>query len=118
MCAVVLAVALVSCGRSGDGDISAEARAQLEPMVANIRRAAEASDRDGAARALADVRQTVAGLHARRLVDDERTRAILTAAARVEEQLSLVPTTTTSPAVTAPTAPTTPTAPPTARAAR
>lgn len=88
--------ALGGCGGGNGDEISSAARDQLAPLVANVRRAAEAFDPDGAARSLADVSRAVEQLRARGAIGDARAQEILGAAARVKSQLALAPTTTTT----------------------
>jgi hypothetical protein len=112
--ALMFVALLASCGGSSSGEITDQARSELQPLVAEVRRAAESFDPDGAANALAGLRQAVAALHARQEIDSARAEAILTAAARVEARLSLTPTTTIPPtppsSTAAPTSTTAPTA--------
>jgi hypothetical protein len=101
--ALVLPLGVGACGGSSDGDISDGARAALAPLVAGVRSAAESLDPAGAAHALGDVRQEVERLRASGALGEERARAILANAARVESRLALIPTPTITTTTTAPT---------------
>ena len=89
------AVALAGCGSSAPG-ITEDASRQLELQVAAVRNAAAAVDREGAERALADLRRSVEDLRARDEISDGRRSEVLDAAAAVEARLLSIPTTTTT----------------------
>jgi hypothetical protein len=89
------AVALAGCGSSAPG-ITEDASRQLEFQVAAVRNAAASVDREGAERALADLRRSVEDLRARDEISDGRRSEVLDAAAAVEAQLLSIPTTTTT----------------------
>jgi hypothetical protein len=106
--ALVLAFALGGCGGSSGSELSTATRAQLTPLVREVRRAAESLDRAGAKRALANLQRAVAEDQQRGNISPASAVQILSAAAGVESRLALVPTTTT----TATTTTTTTTLPP------
>jgi HAMP domain-containing protein len=89
------AVALAGCGSSAPG-ITEDASRQLELQVAAVRNAAASVDREGAERALADLRRSVEDLRARDEISAGRRSEVLDAAAAVEAQLLSIPTTTTT----------------------
>jgi HAMP domain-containing protein len=99
------AVALAGCGSSAPG-ITEDASRQLELQVAAVRNAAASVDREGAERALADLRRSVEDLRARDEISDGRRSEVLDAAAAVEAQLLSIPTTTTTTTTTTPPPPT------------
>lgn len=94
----LLLLALVSCGQQAVG-IGQRASAALDPQVQQVRAAATADDQAGAARELAELRQTVADLRQRGELSEERAAKVLAAAAEVEAQLGsgTAPTTQVSP---------------------
>ena len=101
---VVLAVcALTACGGEPPS-VSDRAATQLHAQVTAVRTAVGARDADGAARALEELRASVARLRRRGDVSADRATAILAAAAGVERQLVSITTTTTT-TTTAPPAP-------------
>lgn len=89
---------LVSCGQHATG-IGQRASAALDPQVQQVRAAATAGDQAGAARKLAELRQTVADLRQRGELSEEGAAKVLAAAAEVETQLGsgTTPTTQVSP---------------------
>jgi hypothetical protein len=92
---VTLALSLSACGGASN-DISANARDQLAPMVAEVRRLASSYDPYGALLALGRLRDTVVTLHNRGELGDDRAVAIFSAARDVERKLASAPTTTTT----------------------
>jgi hypothetical protein len=89
------AIALAGCGSSAPG-ITEDASRQLQLQVAAVRNAAASVDREGAERALADLRRSVEDLRSRDEISDGRRSEVLDAAAAVEAQLLAIPTTTTT----------------------
>lgn len=87
---------LAACGGESGG-ISDETSRSLQSQVQSIRQSAQSFDPDGVARGLAELRASVAELKAQGELDDERAAEILAAAADVEAQIDVVPTTTTAP---------------------
>ena len=77
---------LVGCGQEGAG-IGQSASAALDPQVQQVRAAATSGDRAGAARELAELRQTVADLRQRGELSESAAAGVLAAAAEVEAQL-------------------------------
>ncbi|HEV2760575.1 MAG TPA: hypothetical protein VGV86_13500 [Acidimicrobiales bacterium] len=77
---------LVGCGQEGAG-IGQSASAALDPQVQQVRAAATRGDRAGAARELAELRQTVADLRQRRELTESAAAKVLAAAAEVEARL-------------------------------
>ncbi len=94
--ALAAALTLGGCGGGSDGGVSATARAQLEPLVRQVRRAAESHDRQGTERALAELQRAVASSQKNRDISPTRAAQILAAVAQVESRLTLIPTTTTT----------------------
>ncbi len=109
--ALVLAFALAGCGGSSGSGLSTATRAQLTPLVREVRRAAESLDRASTKRALANLQRAVAEDQQRGDIRPASAVQILSAAAGVESHLTLVPTTTTT--VTTTTTTTTQPPPPT-----
>jgi hypothetical protein len=104
--ALALGLALSGCGGSSGGGLSTATRAQLTPLVREVRRAAESLDRAGTKRALANLQRAVAEDQQRGDISPASAVQILTAAAGVESRLTLVPTTTTVTTTTTTTTPT------------
>lgn len=77
---------LVACGQQGEG-IGQRAFAALDPQVQQVRAAATSGDRAGAARELAELRQTVADLRQRGELTEAGAARVLAAAAEVEARL-------------------------------
>jgi len=100
--AVGIAIALGACG-GGAGGLSATTRTRLEPLVEQIRRAAESRDRQGTQRALAQLQTAVAADEQNGDISPTKAAQILAAAAQVQSRLPLIPTTTTTPTTTTPT---------------
>lgn len=96
---LVLLVLLVACGQGGDG-IGQSASAALDPHVQQVRAAATRGDRTGAARALTELRQTVADLRERGDLSEAGAARVLAAAAEVEAGLGAGATPTTQVAPT------------------
>ena len=94
--ALALAVVLSGCGGGSGSALSAATRAQLTPLVHEVRRAAESLDRAGARRALTNLQRAVAEDQQRGDISPASAVQILSAAAGVESRLVLVPTTTTT----------------------
>jgi hypothetical protein len=94
--ALALGLALSGCGGSSGGGLSTATRAQLTPLVREVRRAAESLDRAGTKRALANLQRAVATDQQRGAISPASAVQILTAAAGVDSRLALVPTTTTT----------------------
>ncbi len=100
---VALLVLVPACG--GDSQVSEAAATRLQPKVQALREAAATGSQDAAQRELAELRALVEELSATEELSDGGVRRVLTAAERVEANLSLLAATTTVP-------PTTTTAPP------
>ena len=94
--AFVLALALGGCGGSSGSGLSTATRAQLSPLVREVRRAAESLDRAGTKRALGNLQRAVAEDQRRGDISPASAVQILSATAGVESRLALVPTTTTT----------------------
>ena len=84
-----LLLLLVGCGQEGAG-IGQSASAVLDPHVQQVRAAATRGDRAGAARELAELRQTVADLRQRGELSESAAAKVLAAAAEVEAQLEAI----------------------------
>ena len=84
--APLVLVVLVGCGQQGAG-IGESASAALDPHVQQVRAAATSGDRAGAARELAELRQTVADLRQRGELSESGAARVLAAAAEVEARL-------------------------------
>ena len=82
----LLLLVLVGCGQE-DAGIGQTASAALNPQVQEVRSAAASGDRVGAARELAELRQTVADLRQRGELSESAAAKVLAAAAEVEAQL-------------------------------
>jgi hypothetical protein len=82
----LLLLLLVACGQE-DAGIGQSASAALDPQVQQVRAAATSGDRAGAARELAELRQTVADLRQRGELSESAAAKVLAAAAEVEAQL-------------------------------
>ena len=78
---------LVACGQEGAG-IGQSASAALDPQVQQVRAAATSGDRAGAARELAELRQTVAELRQQGDLSEAGAARVLAAAAEVEARLA------------------------------
>ena len=87
---LLLVVALAGCGGEA-ADLSDPAARDLQARVGQVRAAASAGDRAGVATALAGLRSAVAQHRSQGQVGEERAAGILSAAADVEANLSLVP---------------------------
>ena len=83
---LVLLLLLAACGQEGAG-IGQGASAALDPQVQQVRAAATRGDRVGAARELAELRQTVADLRQREELSEAGAARVLAAAAEVEARL-------------------------------
>lgn len=88
---VFVLLLLVGCGQEGAG-IGQRASAALDPHVQQVRAAATSGDRAGAARQLAELRQTVAELRQRGELSEPAAARVLAAAAEVEARLGAVAT--------------------------
>jgi hypothetical protein len=86
---------LAACGDDAPG-ISEETSGRLQYQVEAVRASAQSFDPAGVERRLAELRASVAELKADGALDDERSAAILAAAADVEALVDVVPTTTTT----------------------
>ena len=91
--AFALTLALGGCGGTSDSGLSAAARAELAPLVAQVRHAAESHDLGGTERALTALQRAVASYRDDGEIGSARATQILAAAARVRNNLALVPTT-------------------------
>ena len=95
-----LAMVLVLAGCSGGGGVSLSmtsgAASQLRTGVAAVHAAVASGDRTQAVQALANLQTTVTQLRHQGQVSSDRAAAILGAAADVEAQLGLLPTTTST----------------------
>lgn len=87
---LLLVVALAGCGGEA-ADLSDPAARDLQARVGQVRAAASAGDRAGVATALAGLRSAVAQHRSQGQVGEERAAGILSAAADVEANLSLLP---------------------------
>ena len=95
----LLLLLLVGCGQEGAG-IGQSASAVLDPQVQQVRAAASNGDPAGAARELAELRQTVAGLRQRGELSESAAAKVLAAAAEVEAQLAgITPATQVAPTI-------------------
>ena len=95
----LLLLLLVGCGQEGAG-IGQSASAALDPQVQQVRAAATNGDPAGAARELAELRQTVAGLRQRGELSESAAARVLAAAAEVEARLAgITPTTQVAPTI-------------------
>jgi hypothetical protein len=104
--ALAAVLALISCGGASTGSLSAPARTELDSLTAQLRRAAEAFDRQGAQQALTRLRQAVASDESKGELGETRGTQILEAAAGVANLLVLdvkptVASTTTTTTTTA-----------------
>jgi len=100
--AFAAAVVLGGCGGSTGGGLSATARTRLTTLVEGVRRAADSGDRQAAQQALANLQGVVSSYESHGDISSARAAQILTAAAGVERNLGLIPTTTTTTATTTP----------------
>jgi len=95
-----LAMLLVLAGCGGGGGVSLSmtsgAAGQLQAGVDAVHAAVASGDRTQAVQALASLQATVTQLRHQAQVSSDRAAAILGAAADVEAQLGLMPTTTTT----------------------
>jgi hypothetical protein len=99
--AVIVTLGLLGCG--GDSRaVSPAASAALEADVQQIRAAAAAGDLPSATLSLTDLRARVTTLHGQGELSDAAMERILNEAAAVEQNLTLIPTTTAAPAPAAP----------------
>jgi hypothetical protein len=99
--AVIVTLGLLGCG--GDSRaVSPAASAALEADVQQIRAAAAAGDLPSATLSLTDLRARVTTLHGEGELSDAAMERILNEAAAVEQNLTLIPTTTAAPAPAAP----------------
>ena len=87
-------VLLAACG--GQAGVSDTAAAELRPLVQGLRAAAATGDRQAALARLEELRRTVGDLRGRGQIGEESAARVLAAAGRVEANLALLPTTTTS----------------------
>jgi hypothetical protein len=101
---LVLVVLLAGCGGGGGGGVTlpmtTRAAGQLQTGVAAVHAAVASGDRTQALQALANLETAVTQLRHQGQVSSDRAAAILGAAADVEAQLGLMPTTTTSTSTT------------------
>ncbi len=94
---VVAAVSVFSgCGGSGGG-IGATASRSLEPTVAEVRAAAEARQPDTVRAKLGELREQVKTLREQGTLDEVEAARLLAAAGDVEDNLTLITTTTAQP---------------------
>jgi hypothetical protein len=97
---LVLVVVLAGCGGGGGGGVSlpmtTRAAGQLQTGVAAVHAAVASGDRTQALQALANLETAVTQLRHQGQVSSDRAAAILGAAADVEAQLGLMPTTTST----------------------
>jgi len=95
-----LAMLLVLAGCGGGGGVSLSmtsgAASQLQTGVDAVHAAVASGDRTQAVQALTNLQTTVTRLREQGQVSSDRAAAILGAAADVEAQLGLMPTTTTT----------------------
>jgi hypothetical protein len=116
--ALAAVLALISCGGANTGSLSAPARTELDSLTAQLRRAADAFDRQGAQQALTRLRQAVALDESKGELGETRGTQILEAAAGVANLLVLdvkptvASTTTTTTTAVEPTTPDRGTKPP------
>lgn len=95
----LLLLLLVGCGQEGAG-IGQSASAALDPQVQQVRAAASNGDPAGAARELAELRQTVAGLRQRGELSESAAARVLAAASEVEARLAgITPATQVAPTI-------------------
>lgn len=94
---VVAAVSVFSgCGGTGRG-IGATAPRSLEPTIAEVRAAAEARQPDTVRAKLGELREQVKALREQGTLDEVEAARLLAAAGDVEENLTLITTTTAQP---------------------
>jgi hypothetical protein len=105
-----LMAALTACGGGSDNHLSTAARNGLQPLVQQVRRAADSHDRQSVQHALAELQQAVGLYEKHGDISTIRAAQILTADASVQNQLALIPTATTT-TTTTPTTMTTTTVP-------
>ena len=100
---LLLLLLLVGCGEEGAG-IGQSASAALDPQVQQVRAAASRGDRAGAARELAEMRQTVANLRQQGELSESAAARVLAAAAEVEARLEagMTPATQVTPTTSGP----------------
>jgi len=100
MSVVVLVLVLAGCGSGGGGGVSlpmtTSAASQLRTGVDAVHAAVASGDRTQALQALANLETAVTQLRHQGQVSSDRAAAILGAAADVEAQLGLMPTTTST----------------------
>ncbi len=94
--ALVVLVTLAGCGGSGGPDLSAGNRRTLLSRVDAVRSALQTYAPDAARVELTSLRADVSRLQRRDQISDEQAADILSAAAALEADLSLAPTTTTT----------------------
>jgi hypothetical protein len=99
--AIAAALLLAACGDEGGG-VSTQARDRLAPIIEQVRTRAAAHDAAGAEQALARLRDNVARFERAGEIGDDHAAAILQAARRVENRLTLITTTTTTTTVPPP----------------
>jgi hypothetical protein len=106
---LAMVLILAACGGGGGGGgggaslaMSGGAAGQLRTGVAAVHAAVAGGDRSQAVQALTSLQTTVTQLRHQGQVSSDRASAILGAAADVEAQLGLMPTTTTSTTTTVP----------------
>ena len=94
---LVAAISVFSgCGGSGRG-IGATASRSLEPTIAEVRAAAEARQPDTVRAKLGELRQQVKALREQGTLDEVEAARLLAAAGDVEDNLTLITTTTAQP---------------------
>jgi hypothetical protein len=91
-----LALLVAGCGGGSDIALSAGHRADLMGRVASVRSALVAYTPDTARAELSTLRAEVARLQRRGQISDAQAQGILSAAAALESDFSLAPTTTTT----------------------
>lgn len=95
--ATILAVTVLAACGSNAVDLTPRAQRQLQTGMDDIRTAVAAADRLGARSALRDLERSVDRLSTDGLISDTRAAEILSAAADVATQLSLLPAAEPSP---------------------
>ena len=99
--ALFAGVVLAACSSSSPA-LSDHAAASLRPIVASVRTAAADHDPGRARDSLVQLRRAVAELEGNGQISSRRAAAILDRAAKVDAELDLASTTTTSPPTTTP----------------